>query len=320
MSATASRCSIVIPVYNRAALTIACLERILEHPPQCSYELIVVDDASSDDTGERLQRFGDAIRIVRHEQNAGFARSCNDGAAAGGGEFLVLLNNDTLPEPGWLDALVRHADAHPAAAVVGAKLLFPDGTVQHAGVTICQDLHPRHVYAGFPADHPAVSRSRQFQIVTGACALFRRGVFDALGGLDESYRNGYEDVDFCLRAGSHGHEVHYCHESVLMHLESASRDRSLDNDVNGRLYLERWGPRLRPDDLQTFVADGLLELNYTELYPLRFALAPELGSIDDSTELALRTARLGAERSRQVFRLLQENIRLTVEAQERRSN
>jgi GT2 family glycosyltransferase len=313
------RCSVIIPVFNRSSLTRRCLETILAQPISTMYELIVVDDASTDDTAARLDSFGSAIRVVAHETNTGFARSCNDGAAVATGEYLVLLNNDTVPRAGWLDSLVQYADAHPQAAIVGSKLLFPDGTVQHAGVVICQDLHPRHVYAGFPGDHPVVCRSRRYQIVTGACALIRRAVFEELGGLDEAYLNGYEDVDLCLRAGSIGHEIHYCHESTLDHLESASRDRSLDNDRNGRLYLDRWGPRVRPDDLETFVADGLIELTYTELYPLRFSISPELGTADNGEASSQRIAQLVTERSRKLYRLLAENIRLTVEAEERQS-
>src|SRR6185295_9859186 len=131
----------------------------------------------------------EAVRTLRRDHNGGFAVACNDGAAAARGELLVFLNNDTEPRPGWLDALVEHADAHAEAAAVGAKLLFPDDTVQHAGVVICQDGRPRHLYAGFPADHPAVEKPRAFQAVTAACMLVRRDAFDRAGGFDQDFRN-----------------------------------------------------------------------------------------------------------------------------------
>src|SRR6202040_3852687 len=88
---------------------------------------------------------------------------------------------------------------------------------------ICQDRYPRHVYTGFPADHPAVETARRFQIVTAACALMRREAFTLAGGFDTSFANGYEDVDLCLRLGELGYEVHYCPRSVVYHLESITR-------------------------------------------------------------------------------------------------
>src|SRR5207253_290949 len=124
---------------------------LFAHPPAVDHEVIVVDDASSDSTPDVVRGFGGRVRGIRHDTNQGFASSCNDGAAGADGEFLVFLNNDTIPKPGWLDALVHYVDEHPDVAVVGSKLLFPNDTIQHAGVVICQDGHPRHVYTGFPA-------------------------------------------------------------------------------------------------------------------------------------------------------------------------
>ena len=220
-------CSIIVPVYNRKGLTRQCIEILLAEPPkEIDREVIVVDDASTDGTPEVLAGYADAIRVVRHEENTGFATSCNDGAAAASCDYLVFLNNDTLPLKGWLDALVRYADRHPNAAVIGCKLLFSDDTIQHAGVAITEDLNPRHIYAGFPAEHPAVNKSRRFPIVTAGCALFRREPFEEAGGFDDAFVNGFEDVDLCLRIGEAGHEVHYCHEAVLYHLEMATRDHA----------------------------------------------------------------------------------------------
>ena len=201
---SAPRCTIVIPVHDRAGLTRRCLDAIPADPPATPFEIVVVDDASTDETPALLAERSGAVRTLRREQNGGFATACNDGAAAAQGELLVFLNNDTEPHPGWLDALVAHADAHPEAAAVGAKLLFPDGSVQHAGVVVCQDGRPRHLYAGFPADHPAVHKPRAFQAVTAACMLVRRAAFERAGGFDPAFRNSLEDVDLCLRLRESG--------------------------------------------------------------------------------------------------------------------
>jgi GT2 family glycosyltransferase len=256
---TSARCSIVIPVHNKAALTRQCLDAIYEHRPAVDHEILVVDDASTDRTAEMVAGYGDAVQHLRLDRNVGFATACNTGAAAAKGEYLVFLNNDTIAQPGWLDALVAYSAEHGVTAV-GSKLLYPDGTVQHAGVAFSPLGDPLHIYAGFPADHPAVSKSRQFQAVTAACVLIRRDAFEEVGGFDTGYQNDLEDVDLCLRLGQSGHAVHYCHTSLLYHLESASRGQRNRPKHSARVYRERWGRCVRHDELVYYVEDGLLEL------------------------------------------------------------
>ena len=274
-------CSIVMPVHNNSALTCQCLDALLASPAAISAEMIVVDDGSTDGAEEALRRYGNKIHLVARKTNAGFATACNQGAAAArGSEFLVFLNNDTVPQPGWLDALVRHARNYPQAAIVGSKLLFPDGRIQHAGVVICQDRRPRHIYAGFPAEHPAVNRSRKFKAVTAACMLTRRDFFNAVGGFDTAFTNGYEDTDLCLRAGEQALDVHYCHESVLIHLQSATRwDRPEEEAKNSALYMSRWAHRTEQDDIRYYMQDNLLRFEYGPFYPLRATVAPGLADV-----------------------------------------
>ena len=307
---TRPRASVVIPAHNRAALTRRCLDAVFAATPP-DVEVVVVDDASTDDTAAMLAA-EPRVRVVSLAKNGGFAVACNAGAEAAAADCLVFLNNDTEPQPGWLQALLAYADAHPNAAVVGSKLLFPDGTLQHAGVVICHDLYPRHLYAGFAGDHPAASRSRQFAAVTFASALVRRAPFAAAGGLDSVFRNGLEDVDLCLRLREAGWEVHYCHDSVVAHIETATRARrSADVDRNHRVFRERWSGRVEPDDVAHYVADGLLEIGYSDLYPVRLAASPELAILaqdGDDDELA----RLLQQRADQVSGLLREVARLTL--------
>jgi GT2 family glycosyltransferase len=306
------RCSILIPVYNQAQLTRQCLDALLgDARPALEHEILVLDDGSSEETQQLLASYGERILVHRLPANAGFATACNAGARLAQSGYLVFLNNDTLPRAGWLEALVRYAEAHPDAAVVGSKLLFPDDTVQHAGIVICQDRYPRHLYAGFPSDHPAVNKSRPFQAVTAACALIRREAFAQVGGFDPAYRNGHEDVDLCLSLGARGHAVHYCHTSVLFHLESLSEGRFRHSDSNTRLYHQRWAHRVQPDDLRYYVEDGLLEVQYAEgnWYPIRLGVSPWLAEVQRAEEEHLHE-RLLRLRSRQVHVLLKEVIRL----------
>lgn len=311
------RCSIIIPVYNQASVTRQCLEALRARPPEgVDCEIIVVDDASTDLTPELLAGYGDEIRVVTHATNAGFATACNDGAAVASGEYFVFLNNDTIPLPGWLEALARYAEEHPRAAVVGSKLLYPDNTVQHAGAVICQDGYGRHIYAGFPAEHPAVNRSRRFQIVTGACMLVRRDPFAEAGGFDTAYRNAYEDHDLCLRLGERGYEVHVCHTSVLYHLTMVSRaGRTADFEASTRLFRERWAGRVEPDDFRYYIEDGLLRVEYWESYPIEVSLSPLLAIVEEHGR-AREADRLLSLRARQVFDLLMRNTQLDLRLRE----
>jgi GT2 family glycosyltransferase len=300
--------SIVVPVHGRASLTERCLQALrAELARGC--EVIVVDDASTDSTSTLLASYRDAIRVLTLPVNVGYARACNEGAAIAAQDTLVFLNNDTVPHPGWLRALSAYAREHPAATVVGAKLLYPTGSVQHAGVAIGQDGYPHNLYAGLPGEHPAVNRSRRLQAVTGACMLVTRRAFERAGGFDPAYVNSLEDVDLCLRIGEQGGEVHYCHDAVLTHLESASRGRDERFEISVARYRERWRDRVRPDDLSIYAEDGLLEVEYPDAYPVRLSVSPRLAVVDAGRESeieALLEAYAG-----QVSDLLAEVVRLT---------
>jgi len=300
--------SVVIPVHNAEALTRRCIDAVLADLP-VDAELIVVDDASTDSTPELLAGYGDAIRRLRFEVNAGFATACNEGAAAAHGDALVFLNNDTEPRQGWLTALRRYATGHPRAAIVGARLLYPSGAVQHAGVVFGQDGYPHHLYAGLPGDHPAVCHPRRLQAVTAACMLIERPAFDRVGGFDRGFLNSLEDVDLCLRVGAAGDEVHYCPEAVVVHLESASRGRSERFEQSVALYQERWRDRVRRDDFEAYLSDGLLEVEYADSHPVRLAVDPLLAVVDRGREEEIE--RLLEAYARQNADLLLEVVRLS---------
>jgi hypothetical protein len=177
---------------------------------------------------------------------------------------------------------------------------------------ICQDRYPRHLYTGFPAEHAAVSKSRRFQIVTAACMLARRRVFEEAGAFDRAFRNGFEDVDLCLRLGERGHEVHYCAESIAFHLESVSPGRFKWDQQNVALYRERWLERVRPDDVDYYLEDGLLRLNYEGRYPISLEVSPLLATLENTARVAAVERSL-RERVREVAELQRENTRLSVE-------
>jgi len=199
------------------------------------------------------------VRVLRNDSNLGFARACNQGASAALGDFLVFLNNDTIPHEAWLTALLDAAHANPQIAVVGSKLLYPDGRIQHAGIAFGpppEEVQPFHIYSGERGDALHVNRQREFQAVTAACMLVRREVFFELGGFDEAFVNSYEDVDFCLRVRERGYRIVYAPGSVVTHYESKTPGRHLHDDENFRLLNGRWAGRIVPDYLLHFEADG----------------------------------------------------------------
>jgi GT2 family glycosyltransferase len=309
-----NRVSIVIPVCGHAAITRECLDTLfaaVTGTDELQFDVVVVDDGSSDTTPDMLRGYGERVQVVTHESPQGFSTACNDGAAAASGDHLLFLNNDTLSHENWLAPLMRYAVDNPQAPIVGSRLLYPNGTIQHAGVVICHDHVPRHIYRCFPAEHPAVMRSRAHRAVTAACMLVRRSVFEEIGGFDASFKNGFEDVDLCLRAtDGFGYEVHYCHESVVIHMEASTRAPDgvdMQYGPNLELYRSRWGG-LPPDDVMRYIEDGLLEIVYSDVYPLVFRVSPLLASTP--TGPVAEPFELLATRSRQVFELLQENAAL----------
>ncbi len=216
-----------MPVFNKAALTKQCLETIRPTLRGAGEgEILVIDNASSDETQEMLREFP-WVTVVRNEVNLGFSGANNQGARMAQGEYLVLLNNDTVARPGWLAAMLARA-REPGVGIVGAKLLFPNGTIQHAGVVT---MPFRFGSAGFgafhdlynlPANHPATNARADFQVLTGACMVTPRALYLELGGLDEGFWNGYEDVDYCFKVGARGLRAVYEPAAVLTHFESQS--------------------------------------------------------------------------------------------------
>ena len=250
--------SVIIPAWNKLEYTQRCLVALAANTPPELYELIVVDNGSTDGTGDFLACLEGDVKVITNQENLGFARACNQGAAVAEGDYLLFLNNDTEPQPGWLEPLVHVLDTEPDVGAVGCKLLFPDGTLQHAGVVVLEDRALGHhicaihqFYRG-PADLPEANVRRDVAVVTAASFLVRRSAFEQAGGFDEAYWNGYEDVDLCFKLGELGWRIVYEPASCLVHHESVSGpERHVQEDRNLALLIERWRDRVVPDLLRT---------------------------------------------------------------------
>ena len=221
------RASIVIPVHGAFAHTLACLRALAAHPPVAPFELIVVDDASPDDSRARLRQVA-GIRLHARDRNGGFIAACNDGAALAAGEVLVFLNNDTIPQAGWLDALLATFDEHPGAGLVGAKLVYPDGRLQEAGGVVFADgsgwNYGRHQDPG----DCRFAYLRDADYVSGAAIAVPRALFTRLGGFDTRYAPAYyEDTDLAFAVRAAGHRVLYQPSAVVVHDEGATAGTDL---------------------------------------------------------------------------------------------
>lgn len=240
--------SIIIPIHNCRVLTEACLRSLFQHT-DVPYELILIDDASDPETADYLHGpFPCPMKRIRNETRCCYAVNNNAGVRIADGKYLCLLNNDTLVTPGWLGSMVRLLEEYPDIGVLGNKHLFPGSDrLHHAGMAFDEEDYPWHIHAGTDPSLPAVNKVREFQCVTFACAMIPAKVYRNLNGLDEAYRNGFEDCDFCLRARELGLRVIYTPESVIYHYGQSSPGRKDNDDTNRRLFASRWNGRVQRD-------------------------------------------------------------------------
>ena len=250
--------SVVIPVFNKCELTAQCLDAIVKVGARAPFEIIVVDDCSSDETPRLLAQCAGFVRAIRNPVNLGFARGCNRGAAEAQGKHIYFLNNDTIPLKGWLDHLADELETHRDVVAVGSKLLYPDGLVQHAGVAFCRETrspyHPNRLLSG---DDPRVSKRRELQAVTAASVMIRSQWFKDCGGFSEKFQTGYEDLDLCLAIRKKGGRIVYQPKSVLFHLESQTPGRMRHESANRTLFFERWSSQLMSDEDDYYFTDDL---------------------------------------------------------------
>lgn len=249
--------SFIIPTRDRADLLRKAVTSLFENSSWPNRELIVVDNGSSDVSAtvylDALARSPD-VRVIRCDEPFNFAKLVNVGAAAAHGSILALLNNDVeTSQSDWLTPLVRLV-LREDAGVVGTKLLYPDNTVQHAGIALgIGGLagHPgRSRHASDPGPMGMLSTTRKVSAVTGACLLVKREIFERLGGFDEEFVIEFNDVDFCLRAGQLGLAVICAASPALTHNEGATRSaRSLrPQEIADRSrFVRKWGHALVAD-------------------------------------------------------------------------
>lgn len=217
--------SIIIPVHNQWHLTRSCIASLLRFPPQIPFEIVVVDDGSSDETAAMLVELAShdsRIRVVANSAPHRFACACNCGARTACGGLLLFMNNDIEAfGAGWFEPLLAVLQQRSDVGIVVPRLLFPDGTIQHCGKIWHWGEdgfpHTEHYLYEQPGDIQGAKCSGEFLTVTGACLLMRREQFFLYGPFDECYENGWEDDDLCLSFKINGLASWVNSESTLTH-------------------------------------------------------------------------------------------------------
>ena len=246
------RTSIIIPVFNNIDYTFQCLHSVLKEIDLNDTEIIVVNNASTDETLEVLSRFGDVVRVVNNQENKGFGNACNDGAEIAKGKYLVFLNNDTVVLEGWLKHLVNTADADDSLGLIGSLCLYPDGRIQEAGGIIWNNGEAYHYGWGKSAGGRHFSFAREVDYCSAASLLVRKDLFERLGGFDRRYAPAYyEDVDLCFGVRSLGYKVFYQPASRVIHYEGATAGIDISKGVkqfqvvNQQKFFEKWQTELQ---------------------------------------------------------------------------
>jgi GT2 family glycosyltransferase len=244
--------SIIIPTRNQVELLRTTIDSIRHRTDYGSYEIVVVDNGSTDSAAlSYLASLGPPVRVHRWPHAFNYSALNNFAVGASKGEQLLFLNNDVeIVRPDWLTALLEYAQ-FPGVGAVGAKLLYSDGTIQHAGVVLKRTGVAHHAFRWAPREILGVPRladlPRNCSAVTGACMLVPRRIFEEVGGFDEALRVVLNDIDLCLRIRERGYAVIYTPHAQLYHHEGSSRGRLHPPSDDDR-FLKRWASRFAQVD------------------------------------------------------------------------
>jgi GT2 family glycosyltransferase len=242
----APKVSIVISVFGQLALTqkcLACLHDSLRG--KFDYEILITDDASEDETSSYLSSLKAPHRCFFNSSNKGFSINNNAMARRANGEFVLFLNNDAFVSGDWLTPMLNVFELHQDVGMVGnVQRLVNSSRFDHMGVVFGPGGHPRH-YGQSYFHNPFKGKTLEWSAVTAACALVRRSTFLEVGGFDEEFINGCEDVELCVRMTQFGLSHYVAHDSVISHIKGASRGRKKYNQQNFEILMRKCGRTIR---------------------------------------------------------------------------
>lgn len=257
--------SIIIPVYNQPVFTYNCLLSVLDKTSDVNYEVVLVDNASDNETVNMLKKVSN-IEIVRNEENTGFVIACNQGAEKARGEYILFLNNDIQVEKEWLTALLDVFKKELEAGAVGSKLIYPNGVLQEAGGIVWRDGVVWNYGKFDDPEKPQYSYLREVDYCSAACLMVRKEIFEKIGGFDKRYVPAYcEDTDLCFEIRKLGYKVYLQPTSRVIHFEGITAGKKVYKGVkkyqvvNYEKFKEKWSDVLArqpvsEDDYKAFLA------------------------------------------------------------------
>ena len=286
--------SVIVPIYKNTNLVEYCLSHLVERLPTDA-ELILVDDASGPETVQLLRRF-DRARLIEHDQNMGNTVAYNTGAAAARGQYLVFVDSDVFVPTGALEEFSQVLTEDDRLGAVGSLLLYPyDNTIQHAGVAFDR-WATSHLFVGRHRDEVDLQPMEDRQAVTAALFACRRAVFQEVGGFNETYRDGMEDMEFCLRCRELGYRNVLLSSFPAMHLESASRGpyKHIRRSYNRSIFFSRWSGRFEADllDFVSLSAAKVINNKDESSYPaavVNFCTTPNWAELAERLGIKLGT-------------------------------
>jgi len=238
--------SIVVPVHNKFPVTYYCLVALLFAYNKASFEVVLVDDGSTDETLDILELV-DGMQLLRNETSQGFIRSCNRGASVAKGKYIVMLNNDTEPTVHWLDELIFAFEQFDQVGLAGAKLLYPDGKLQEAGGIVWSSGNPWNYGRGGNPHEPRFSYTRQADYLSGAAIMLPTALWNEIGGFSEEYCPAYfEDTDLAFKVRAAGYKTLFVPLSVVYHFEGVSSGTSVTSgtkryqEINRPKFKKKW--------------------------------------------------------------------------------
>ena len=239
--------SIIIPVYNQYQYTNLCLQSILQNTTDVSYEIIIADDNSTDETQNIKQNIANIV-VLRNKKNLRFLKNCNNAAGKAKGEYIVFLNNDTQVQKGWLSALVKTIEADKTVGMVGSKLIYPDGTLQEAGGIVFADADGCNYGRGDNSDAICYNYKKEVDYISGAAIMLKKSLWNEIGGFDETFAPAYyEDTDLAFQIRYKKRlKVVYEPQSVVAHFEGKSNGSDLSSGqksyqiINRQKFYQKW--------------------------------------------------------------------------------
>ena len=247
--------SIIVPAYNEERYTMACIQSIIENTEDdISYEIIIMDDNSSDESAQQIEKNLKNVKFISNGVNYGFIQNCNKGATFAIGEYVLLLNNDTNVQPGWLSPLLELIESSESIGMVGAKLVYPTGQLQDAGGIVWNDASGWNFGRLDDPGKPEYNYVKETDYLTGAVMMISRSLWEEIGGFDERYIPAYyDDPDLAFEVRKHGYKVVYQPKSTVVHFEGISNGTDLGSGIkkyqviNKEKFFNKWKDVLEAD-------------------------------------------------------------------------